>query len=255
MSYLSSSSSRNSDLLRRWGLIVLIMAWSSPSREVGAHPNHGPAWGERYLKLEISSEGARVVYGLTFSARYGIKVRRMADEDRDGVITTSESEHFGARFIEGLERDVRFDVDESRRHLSFSSPFVAGLESPRGRGPVALESAAKLSLNPGSRRFVLTDASEFEGIYRTTAKLVVSDDVKMIRCGRGPRPARKELRLVFLDLPEEGAPPPRIITAEVELPRDAVILSPHLLMWIVICTVGVLLTVATGFVVKSRMKR
>lgn len=235
--------------------LLVVGAITAISHNVHAHPNHGPSWGERYLKLEMSSEHLRVVYGLTFNARYGRQVRDIADTDDDGVITPVESVRYGKRFTKILSRDFELFVDDETCDVEWSRPFVATLEGQLRRGPVAFETAAKLELAPGRHQLLCTDRAEFEGIYRTTAKLVVGEEVKLLRAGRGPQPRRKELRLVFLDLPDESPPSPRVMSIELELPGYTSILDSSHPRWIAISGVGVLVVLLLGLVVRRFLKR
>lgn len=225
------------------------------SHDAHAHPNHGPSWGERYLKLEISPGHARVVYGLTFSARYGRQIREIADRDDDGVITRNETNQFGASFTKGLTADVLLDIDDEPRAVAWSPPFVATLQGKLRRGPVALETAAKVKLAPGLHRIVITESAEFEGIYRTTVKIVETEGVKLLRAGRGSHPRGTEHRLVFLDLPYEGPPSPRVVSVEVELPGPTGLMGSRETRWFIIGVVGVLVVLLLGWVGRRFLKK
>ena len=183
-----------------------------------AHPNHGPSWGERYLKLDVAADGVRVVYGVTFVSRFGRKVRTLADADRNGRVDGGELELYGEAVTKRLAGDVQLTVAGDEKNLEWSAPFLGGLGGPLRGGPVTLETTAKVPLQPGTIRLLLEDGAEFDGIYRTTASIAVAPEVALIKGGRGPAPPGKRSRLVFLDLPSEGVPPPRVVTALVELP-------------------------------------
>jgi hypothetical protein len=216
------------------------------------HPNHGPSWGERYLKIDASTGGVRVVYGLTISARHGVQLRSMADRNRDGDVDQAEVEAFAESYTSRLSKNVGIRVDDRELDESWVTPFSAGLAGVGARGPVALETSTVLEVPPGVHVVSIEDRAEFEGIYRTTAKVVATEGVSIIRCGKGTSPSARDLRLVFLDLPDDGPPPPRIMTTEIAFPGRSWLAPRGRLGWILAMGSGLLALVVAAIVLGRR---
>lgn len=227
-----------------WFLIGLWLLCRAGS--VSAHPNHGPSWGERYLKLEATADGVRVVYGVTVSARFSHQLRAAADADRDGDVNGAEVAAFGASFAERLSRHVVLALDERARDEVWATPFTAGLGGRSARGPIAVETSTSIAVPPGRHKVTLDDRAEFDGIYRTTAKILAAPGVAIAKSGKGPSPRAQDRRLVFLDLPEDGPAPPRIITIELAIPGSSGPEVPGWAVWLVVGGGGLVAAIAVG---------
>jgi hypothetical protein len=233
-----------------WFLIALSLLCRAAT--ASAHPNHGPSWGERYLKLEATADGVRVVYGLTVSARFGHQLRTATDSDRNGDVDEAEVATFGRNFAERLSKNVVLEVDDLAREEIWATPFTAGLGGPSAQGPIAVETSTTIEVPPGLHKVTIDDRAEFDGIYRTTAKIMAAPGVEIARAGKGRVPGAQELRLVFLDLPEDGPAPPRVITLELSVPGST---WPKVRWWSFGLGAGGSVLVATIAVVLWRRRR
>jgi hypothetical protein len=184
-----------------------------------AHPNHGAALGERYVKLDVGPQRTRVVYGLTYPSTTSVEVRRESDADGDGVVSASEAEARLGQVVAALERGVSLTVDGRRVDLAWGAPFVLGLSGPGARGPITIEVAAGAVGTVRGGELVLTDSAEFAGVYRTTVTLATGSEVGVERAGPGPSPQGLQTRAAYLDLPDAGPPAPRVFVAAVRVPE------------------------------------
>lgn len=198
-------------------LCVAFILWPHP---VFGHPNHGPALGERSIKLEISEGKGRVVYGLAYRAPVGRKLRFLADTDHNGSVDHAEAEKRGQVLSKTIAENTTLVAGGRSVSLRWQPLFVAQLEGRIARAPLAVESVATFVFAPSTKVFRLTDSAEFDGIYRTNARIAAKGEVTITKAGRGENPGRVEKRFVFLDLPSEGPAPARVLTALVALPEQ-----------------------------------
>ncbi len=198
--------------------LVVILA---PISSTSAHSNHGPTLGERYLKLDISVERVRTIYGLTYGSKHAAGIRSAADGDSDGVVSAEESETYGQLLLEQLVAEVSLDINGEPTVVRWGGPVIIGLAGAGARGPVTIEVTGSTDLPPGTERFVLRDSAEFDGVYRTTATLATTNEVTLIRGGEGLEPRTCLRRVAYLDFPEDGPPPARILSALVRGPAVA----------------------------------
>lgn len=199
-------------------LALLGVLWSLAPGSSEAHPNHGPSLGERYLKLELRDDRLRVVYGLTYAARHGQRVRAQADADGNGMVTAEEERSHGDECRQQVSEAVKLTIDGRVRALAWNDPFLNAFTGPVASGPATIELTTEIPLGPGAHRLVLEDSAEFLGIYRTTTAIVVRDQAELLKAGKGRSPSGRDRRFVFMDLPSPGAPPTRIFTVEARLP-------------------------------------
>ena len=177
-----------------------------------AHPNHGPTLGERYLKLDLADHRVRIVYGLTYGSRTAAAIRTVSDTNGDGVVDASEAEARGRALIERLTAKVRIEARGRELAIRWRPPFIVGLAGPGARGPITMEAVGRTELPTGTERIVVRDRAEFEGVYRTVATVATDGTVTLLRAGEGENPSTLQRRVAYLDLPEDGPPPPRIFT-------------------------------------------
>jgi hypothetical protein len=216
---------------------LCLQSWAALA---SAHPNHGPSWGERYLKIDAAADGVRVVYGITVSARFGNQLRASADADRNGQVDEGEVTTFGRGFADRLAKNVVLEVGGRASEEAWATPFIAGIGGRGARGPIAIETSTSVALPPGTQKLTIDDRAEFDGIYRTTAKISAAPGIALLKSGKGRAPSAQDLRLVFLDLPEDGPAPPRIITVELSVPGGE---RNGLAVW------GIVVAAGVGFVV------
>ena len=195
---------------------VLVLA-TSP-RAAAAHPDHGPTLGERSLSLELHPSGAKLVYGLTFTDRFGLKLRLSADADRDGRLDDSERSRAASALAASVREGCRLLLDGTEVQPTWAEPYLGPAEGPIRPDPLAFELTGRVPLAGGRHRVTIEDRTELEGIYRTAVRIRAEPGVDLVAAGRGWEPSRLERSIVILDLPSPTAPPPRVVTAEVVLP-------------------------------------
>ncbi len=214
-----SLDQRQKSLLTGTLATFFLFALQAPGT-VESHPNHGPSLGERYFKLDVRDDRVRVVYGLTYAARHGGRVRGDADANGDGHLDESEAQSFGEGYRSKLSTSVSLRVDGQPEQLSWSTPFLGQVIGPLGPGIVAIEMTSEIELTPGAHTLVLDDRAEFTGIFRTTAMTSIAPEVELTKAGRGEAPRGRERRVVYMDLPSPGEPPSRVFSVEAVLPGE-----------------------------------
>jgi hypothetical protein len=146
-------------------------------------------------------------------------MRRRADTSGDGAISEEERRAEANAFLKAITVGTRILVDGEPVDVEWGEPFVGPAEVVRP-GPLAFEAVATYSIPPGEHRLTIEEHAEFEGIYRTvlTAAPARGSEIEIRGIGRGTEATDLERRLVFLDLPTPGDPPPRTATLRVVMP-------------------------------------
>jgi hypothetical protein len=205
-----------------------------------AHLGHVVLSAERYLKLEASPEGARVVVSLTLGAGEARRVLAAADADGDGTLTQSEADAYMAQWGEGLETDLPIEVDAEPVEVAWGEAFLDPVGPIRSL-PATVEMVARVPL-PGGRHTVrFRDRMRREAFDRTDVVFRVRDGAELIASGPGEAPEGLTRELAFG--PQLGASAAgEAFTCVVRLPEPEGAPTP----WWAVLAVGVVVIVAVA---------
>jgi len=197
---------------------VSILSLGEATKEALAHPDHGPTMGERYLRLEVDEDRARLVYGLTYTARFGRNVRAARDQNSDGRIDEGEHSAIAREHARSIGAGVEARVDGQVQTISWAETYVGPVDGPITATPLAIESSGTIALDSEATHLSIHDGAEFEGVYRTSAEIEAVRGVELTAAGRGLEPSGRVVRTTFLDMPSAGQPAVRVLSARFTRP-------------------------------------
>lgn len=189
-------------------LVALGAAGASP---VAAHLGHVVLRAERYLKVDVAREEARVVVSLALGPDEAVRVLRAADADADGAVTRDEASRYLAQWGDGLRTDLPIEVDGA----PIAATWTDGWLDPVGRierVPLNVEMVAHVPLEPGRHRVTIHDRMRVETFERTDVAFEVRDGVALVASGDGEHPTEPTPALTY-----GPRAPARSLTAVVEI--------------------------------------
>ena len=222
----------------------------APAALVTAHLGHIVLSAERYLKVDVSKDEARLVVSLTLGPGEGRRVLEAADADQDGTVTQPEADAYMAQWGEGLRTDLPVTLDGELAELTWSEPYIDPLGSVR-ETPLTVEMVARLPLEAGRHTITVRDRMRREPFDRTDVAFDTREGATLIASGLDEAPTSPTPRLAYgpdLPGPDTGHP----ITAIVEVPGPPAGAAEHPWMWIVLAVMGLLAVVA---VLAARRRR
>jgi len=202
-----------------------------------AHLGHVVTRAERYLKVEASPEGVRIVVSLTLGPGEMARVMAAADADRDGTVTPGEADAYMAQWGEGLRTDLPVRIDGESVRVEWKEPFFDPT-GPVQAMPGNVEMVARIATSGGRHRVRIEDRMRVESFDRTDVAFRVRDGATLVASGPGDAPVSV---LPALAYGREGAP--SALTADFELPGD----PPGALPWAWIAGGAALLLVVASW--------
>lgn len=228
----------------RLGALVVLLACALPCT-ARAHLGHVIARAERYIKLDVAGNEARIVVSLSLGEREGLRVLEAADTSGDGTVDEVERDAYLAQWAEGLRTELPVEVDGTARELAWGEPYL----DPVGRVravPVTVELVARLPLEGGRQGVTITDRMVRREVYdRTDVAFRVRDGASLIASGAEPEPSAPTPELAYPADFHEGEPV--VLIAILETPARAA--RPP---WHLVGLAGALLAVAIFVIVLRR---
>ena len=232
----------------RWvASVVVLPALLGSPLPAHAHLGHVVLSAERYLKLEVSPEGARVVVSLTLGANEARRVLAAADADADGTLTQPEADAYMAQWGEGLATDLPVEVDGELVDVVWAEPFLDPVGPIRSL-PATVEMVARVPVSGGRHRVTFRDRMRREAFDRTDVAFRARDGAEIEASGLGEAPTGIVRELAF-GAQVGAAPPEEGFTVIVRLPEPE---GPPLPWWAVLGAGAVLLASAAAFRARAR---
>ncbi len=180
-----------------------------------AHLGHEVQTAERYLKLDVADDHARVVVSLMLGPVEAARVLRIADRDGgdgDGTLTESEADAYMAVWGDGLATDLPIEVDGAPVAVEWGEPYLdpTGPITPR---PATVEMVARIPLEAGEHRITMRDRMQRETYDRTDVAFRVRDSAELVASGAEEAPSDRVPTLAFA-----GGRGPDVFTAVVNVP-------------------------------------
>lgn len=204
---------------------LLAALLSSLASVVHAHAGHDVLRAERYLKLEATDRGVRIVLSLSLGTEEMLRIARIADEDQDGEVTQREAERYLEEWGETLRRELPMRVDGSFVRVPWGGPYF----DPIGRITArtgSIELSAHVPLMHGRHFIVITDQMRFESFDRTDVSFAARDGGELINSG--PNDAPTEVIPTFAYGRNAEIPRVRVIGMTIELPPPEIAELPPL---------------------------
>ncbi|MFW5925530.1 MAG: hypothetical protein ACOC9O_00080 [Myxococcota bacterium] len=171
------------------GRLVLVAAVLCFAPDARAHLGHVVVRAERYIKVEVGSDQARVVISMTMGAAEMAQVLAAADAegDRDGTVTDAEAEAYLQTWGEGLQEELPIEVDGREVAADWGEGYLTPL-GPVRPAPGAVEMTARIPLDGGRYGITVRDRMRPEVADRTDVAFRVLDGVELIASGVGESP-------------------------------------------------------------------
>jgi hypothetical protein len=193
-------------------LALAVIAVAAPAR---AHLGHVVQRAERYLKIEGSAEGVRIVVSLTLGPDEAIRVLDAADADGDGTVTQPEADDYMRSWAEGLGTELPIELDGEPVRVEWAEPFLDPV-GPIRPLPASVELVTRVPAAEGVHVVTVRDRMRAETFDRTDVSFRVRDGARLLRSGPGDRPTESVRQLAY------GPAGTRnyvdVLTAELELP-------------------------------------
>lgn len=224
---------------------LLALGLAAPA---SAHLGHVILRAERYLKLDVAGNRARVVVSLTLGEEEGRRVLEAADTDRDGEVSSPEADAYLAQWAEGLVDEVPIRVDGEPVEVAWGDGYLDPIGRVRAV-PVTVEMIARFEVD-GERTVAFEDRMVRREVYdRTDVAFRAREGAALVASG-----AEAEPREVIEDLAygrdfRAGEPIP--LTAVVRTPERPFEVPPWL--WAAGAGTALLLVVViSGWIRRSR---
>lgn len=171
------------------GRLALVAAVLCVAPDARAHLGHVVVRAERYIKVEVGPERARVVISMTMGAAEMAQVLAAADSegDPDGAVTAAEAEAYLKRWAEGLQEELPIEVDGTEVQPDWGEGYLTPL-GPVRPAPGAVEMTARIPLDGGRYGITVRDRMRPEVADRTDVAFRVLDGVKLVASGVGEAP-------------------------------------------------------------------
>lgn len=177
-----------------------------------AHLGHVVQRAERYLKVDATPAGARLVVSLTMGPSEMARISNAADADQDSHVTQAEADAYMAEWGTGLRDDLPVSVDGRAVELAWGDAFfdpIGDIRSASG----TVEMVALIPLEGGEQRIVVTDGMRQDTFDRTDVAFSARDGAELVLAGVGDDPRDVATRLTY-----GGVTEVEILTVVVRLP-------------------------------------
>jgi hypothetical protein len=153
-----------------------------------AHLGHVVLRAERYLKLDVAGNRARVVVSLTLGAEAGRRVLAAADADGDGEVDPAEADAYLAEWGRGLADELPVRVDAEPVRVAWGEGYFDPV-GPVRAVPVTVEMIARLELD-GEQTVTIEDRMVRREAYdRTDVAFRARDGAELLASGADPSPS------------------------------------------------------------------
>jgi len=176
-------------------LPVIVLAWSAV-----AHGHVGPSEREnnRYLKLTVQGNRARLLYTFYVGNEPGAQLRRRLDQNRDGRLDAAETEHFGVEVAAQVSTNVQLIVDGQRFQGKWEPPQVGLGTDTVAAGALSVDLVVWLCLeSPGTderHTIELADHWHPPQLGETELRIEPAPGVHISRTSLGPESQGVQLR-------------------------------------------------------------
>lgn len=171
----------------RRGAALVAFVVLSVAGPASAHLGHVILRAERYLKLDVAGNQARVVVSLTLGEEEGRRVLEVADTDGDDEVSSAEADAYLAQWAEGLRAEIPVRVDGER----IAPRWGEGYLDPIGRvraAPVTVEMIGRFELD-GERTVAIEDAMVRREVFdRTDVAFRARDGAEVVASGTDAEP-------------------------------------------------------------------
>lgn len=210
---------------------------SSIAAPASAHLGHVILRAERYLKLDVAGNQARVVVSLTLGEAEGRRILEAADTDGDGEVTSAEADAYLDQWAGGLASEIPIRVDGELVDPRWGQGYLDPL-GPVRAVPVTVEMIARLELD-GEQTITVEDRMVRREVFeRTDVAFRARDGADLIASGIEASPREVTADLAYG--PEQDAGRPVTLTAVVRTPERALAAPP----WLWVAGAGALLLIA-----------
>ena len=182
---------------RAVALAVVVAALGPGASAARAHPGHLGIRADRYLKLEVSPKGLRLVVSLTLGPVAATRWLRAADTNGDGKVSEAEAEASMKRWTEALDRELPVEIDGKGVKLRWTNPFLDPIGEIDGR-PATVEMTGLAALDGGRHHIVLRDKMLQEAFDRTDVAIEAVPPARLLAAGPGERPDERLRRFAVV---------------------------------------------------------
>lgn len=211
-----------------------------------AHLGHVVQRAERYLKVDATPGGARLVVSLTMGPQEMARISNAADANQDGHVTQAEADAYMAEWGAGLRTELPVTVDGQPVDLSWGQAFFDPIGELRPVGGT-VEMVALVPLEGGEQRIVVTDGMRQETFDRTDVAFSARDGAELVVAGVGLDPREVAGRLTY-----GGVTEVEVLTVVVRLP---VVSAPEQRSYAMVGVVGAAVALAAGLLVAVWRRR
>ncbi len=209
------SRRRDSKIALGLGLTLIL----APTTLASAHLGHEVQTAERYLKLDVADDHARVVVSLMLGPAEAARVLAVADRDAgngDGTLTEAEADAYMAGWGEGLATELPIEVDGQPVAVTWGEPYLDPT-GPIAARPATVEMVARFPLGAGTHRITFRDHMQRDSYDRTDVAFRVRDAAELLASGAEEAPEDRVPTLAFA-----GSRGPEVFTARVRVrgPRE-----------------------------------
>lgn len=206
--------------------VGLLLALAGGASRVAAHSGHVVARSERYLKLDVGENGARLVVSLSLGAEEFLRISRRADSDHDGEVSRREADAFLGTFLDDVRRELPARLDGHFTRVDWGEPFMDPIGVIRAQ-PGTVEVVGRVRVPPGQHTLWVTDEMRQETIERTDVAFQVRDRVRLVASGPTDLPTSIVRTLAFgKDAPTRRAHS-LAITVDVPMPPEGELPRPR----------------------------
>ncbi len=199
----------------RHALFVAVLLATSLATKADAHLGHYVVSAERYIKLDLSPDEARIVVSLSLGASAAERLLTPADRDRDGNVSQSEAETYLSAWARGLATELPIELDGQLSHARYGEGVLAplGVIHPEA---LTVEMVARIPLGPGEHTIRIQDRMDLSRFERTDIAFRTRDGIALVASDLGPNPDAVHTDLYYASNwdPRGG----RFITARVRVP-------------------------------------
>jgi hypothetical protein len=222
----------------------------SPGRAL-AHLGHIVLRAERYLKIEASDAGARVVVSLSLGPDEARRVLEAADANGDATVSRAEADAYLADWGRGLLEDLPVELDGAPVTPTWGDAFFDPI-GPIGDVPATVEMVGRIPLEGGRHRIAVADRMRREAFDRTDVAFRARERARLVASGAEESPADRVDALAY---GPELAGDDLVLTALFELPEASGAASPSSPTAIALTLLAVGVLVGLLVLVVRRAKR
>lgn len=159
--------------------VLVLFSIAAPAQ---AHVGHVILRAERYLKLDVAGNDARVVVSLTLGADEGRRVLDAADANGDGDVNAPEADAYLAQWALGLATELPIFVESQRVELTWADGYFEPIGTVR-RTPLTIEMVAHLELE-GEQTVRVEDRMVRREVFdRTDVAFRTRDGARLLTSG------------------------------------------------------------------------